>query len=108
MALVMQLNNRQWSSLEGLAAWVADGAYIAEYYGIDDPEWSKCDSTVKACFDTLDRLGVPYWVQNAVISWARDWRAYKAEYMDCALQRRRYGVDYIGGGSWRITCGEAV
>lgn len=106
MALIVHLDGRQWHNLKGLAAWVADGAYIAERYGVDDPEWGRCDSTVKTCFDALDRLGVPMWVQNAVITWARSWRDYMAEYMDEALRRRGYGLEYLGGGCYLMTCGE--
>lgn len=33
-------------------------------------------------------LGVPYWAQNAVLAWAENWRATKAEYFDAAMARR--------------------
>lgn len=106
MALVVTLNGSQWSRLEGLAGWIAEHAYFVERVGgVDDPEHSKIDKSVRMCFDELDRLGVPYWVQNAVIGWARDWRAYKSEYMDHGLRRRHYGVEFLGAGCYRMTCG---
>lgn len=84
----------QGRELSALAYWIADSNYIRERYGSDDPEHEKARKTVGLIFDSLDSLRVPFWVQNAVICWAEDWRRYKTEYMQKALEKRRI---YIGG-----------
>ena len=46
-------------------------------------------------YGKLDRLGVPFWVQNSAICWAEDWRRYKSGYLYQGLERRgvhRQGV----------------
>lgn len=95
MALSFKANSRQWADLLGLAYWVADAAYCrelmtrAEY---EREEQKRHDGAITSLFDSLDRLGVPYWVQNAVICWAEDWRREASEYMDCGLRRRGYDI----------------
>ena len=68
-------------ALEGLAYWVADVNYIKERFDANDPEYSKADKSIHLCFDTLDSLNVPFWVQNTVICYAEDWRRYQENYM---------------------------
>ena len=79
--LKYELNKEQYSALEGLAYWIADAAYIKERYGNDDPELSQVDKTVRLNFDCLDRLNVPYWVQNTVICFAENWRQWQEIYL---------------------------
>lgn len=82
---------RQWAELEGLAYWIADNAYCIEKLPREEyerEEYNRHDASIRASFDALDRQGVPYWVQNAVIMWAQDWRREASEYMDTALARR--------------------
>ena len=85
--LSFQANKKQSSALHGLAYWIADASYIAERYGKNDPEHEKAHKTVMQCFDELDRLGVPFWVQNYIIMFAENWRRYKAEYLENAMQK---------------------
>lgn len=81
-------NPEQWKAMEALAYWVADVNYISERYGADDPEHEKAHKTVCMWFSDLDRLQVPFWVQNTVIFWAENWRRYKEEYMKTAMQKK--------------------
>lgn len=74
-------NIEQRNAIEGLAYWVANVNYIKERYGYNDPEFDRADKSVHLCFDTLDRLGVPFWVQNSVICFAENWRQYKQCYL---------------------------
>lgn len=74
-------NLRQKNTLEGLAYRIADSAYIRERYGEGAPELIENQKTIDLLFADLDRLAVPYWVQNAVIAFAADWRRYKTLYM---------------------------
>ena len=79
----------QRSALESLAYWIADIAYIRERYGDEEPELIHARDTVeKCCFPRLDRLGVPFWVQNSVSAWAGNWRRYKSEYMSEAMRKK--------------------
>lgn len=82
-------NIEQRNALEGLAYWVADVNYINERYGSNDPEFAKADKNVCLCFKTLDRLKVPFWVQNSVICFAENWRQYKSCYLDQWLLKNR-------------------
>lgn len=87
------LTERQYHALSGLAYWIADGKYFRErndpetlptYHG----ELEKIRKTVGMCFDECDKLKIPFWVQNAVICFAEDWRRYKETYMDKYLEKR--------------------
>lgn len=51
-----------------------DRAWSRERGKLDEYEDRRTGDTIRAIFDALDRLGVPYWVQNAVCCWAEDWR----------------------------------
>lgn len=82
-------NIDQVYALRGLAYHVADVNYIKEKYGADDPEYKKADSNVLYQFEILDRLGVPFWVQNSVICFAENWRRYKSEYLEDWLLKNR-------------------
>ena len=86
---------KQWSILEGLAYWIADNAYCREMMPREEyerEEHARHDETIRSTFDELDRNGVPFWVQNAVIAWAEDWRRHASEYMDTGLARRGYAI----------------
>ena len=82
-------NREQRNALEGLAYWVADVNYIIERYGVSDPEYKKAHNSVLLCFESLDRLGVPFWVQNSVVCFAENWRQYKNNYIDTWLLKNR-------------------
>lgn len=82
-------NREQRNALEGLAYHVADANYIIERYGADDPEYNTAHQNVLCSFATLDRLGVPFWVQNSVVAFAENWRQYKNNYIDTWLLKNR-------------------
>lgn len=82
-------NIDQVYALRGLAYHVADVNYIKEKYGASDPEYKKADSNVSYQFEVLDRLGVPFWVQNSVICFSENWRRYKSEYLEDWLLKNR-------------------
>lgn len=78
----------QRDKLEGLAYWISDRAWSRERGKLDEYEDRRTDTTIRAIFDRLDRLGVPYWVQNAVICWAEDWRRTMREGLRDAMRAR--------------------
>lgn len=82
-------NKEQRNALEALAYHVADVNYIAERYGREEPEHEKAHQNVLLTFFTLDTLGVPFWVQNAVIAFAENWRQYKSVYLSEWLKKNR-------------------
>ena len=86
--LHFKANQDQRLALQGLAYWIADVNYLRERYGDDEPELTVADQTIKLLFNQLDKLQVPFWVQNSVICFAEDWRRYKREYMDRYLETR--------------------
>ena len=72
--------------MEGLAYWIADRAWSRERGELDEYEDSRTDNTIRAIFDALDGLCVPYWVQNAVCRWAEDWRRAMKENLRDAMR----------------------
>lgn len=82
-------DREQSLALEGLAYHIADLEYMKERFGRDDAELSGIRKTISLCFDQLDRLQVPFWVQNSVIAFASDWRRYKSVYMRPWLESHR-------------------
>ena len=74
--LFFECNRYQRSALEGLAYRIADSAYMRERFGNDEPELRQNEKTISGLFDELDRLGVPFWVQNSVICFSENWRKY--------------------------------
>lgn len=74
--LYFKATKEQRNALEGLAYRIADSAYMRERFGNDEPELKKNEKTISGLFDLLDRLGVPFWVQNSVICFSENWRKY--------------------------------
>lgn len=79
----------QRAELESLAYWIADRAWSRERGKLDEYEDRRTGDTIRAIFDALDRLGVPYWVQNAVICWAEDWRRTMREDLRDAMRAKQ-------------------
>lgn len=80
---------QQRNALEGLAYHIADSAYIKERYGNQEPELKSVHESITSLFNELDKLHVPFWVQNSVIAFAENWRRYKDTYMDAYLKKER-------------------
>jgi hypothetical protein len=78
----------QRAELESLAYWIADRAWSRERGELDEHEDQRTNNTIRAIFDALDRLRVPYWAQNAVICWAGDWRRTMCEDLRDAMRAR--------------------
>lgn len=74
--LYFKATKEQRNALEGLAYRIADSAYMRERFGNDEPELKKNEKTISGLFDLLDRLAVPFWVQNSVICFSENWRKY--------------------------------
>lgn len=86
MSSYFAATREQRDELEGLAYWVSDRAWSRERGELDEHEDHRTDTTIRAIFDALDRLGVPYWVQNAVCCWAEDWRHTMRENLRDAMR----------------------
>ena len=78
----------QHDELTALSYWIADRACSRERGELDEHEQRRTASTIRAIFDALDRLGVPYWVQNAVVCWSEDWRRTLCEDLRTAMQAK--------------------
>lgn len=76
------------AGLESLAFWISDRAWSRERGKLDEHEDRRTDTTIRAIFDRLDRLGVPYWAQNTVYGWAEDWRRTMRETLRDAMRAR--------------------
>ena len=86
--LEFKANKEQSKNIESLAYWIADLNYMIERYGIDEPEIKRVKDTISFVFDLLDRSKVPFWVQNTVIAFSENWRAYKDSYLDIELKKK--------------------
>ena len=81
--------------LESLAYWITQNQYaIIEK---DPIEQARCDRTIRLIFDALDSLKVPFYVQNAVISYASDLqlinRIYLYQYFEQKYQNESFYVN---------------
>lgn len=91
--LTYTLNRDQYSALSGLAYWVSDLHYMRERFGENDPELTRARETIEKClFPQLDRLQVPFWVQNTVLCWAENWRNTKRQYLTDFLKSKNIFV----------------
>lgn len=79
---------RQSQELEGLAYWIAERSYTLERCPDDADDLRRADNTIRLHFDLLDRLGVPFWVQNSVMAWASDWRNTRRQSIRPAMAAR--------------------
>lgn len=75
-------NMREKSELEGLKYWIEEVNFL-KVRGYSEAEILKADASVKFCFGELDRLSVPFWVQNAVIVFAKkpEPKAYFSDFL---------------------------
>ena len=60
--------------------------YMTEHLDADDLR--RSDDTIRLHFELLDRLGVPFWVQNSAIAWASDWRNTRRQSIRSAMAAR--------------------
>lgn len=74
--MMYEVNRKAEDELAGLMYWRANLAYTVERYPKDADEIMHCRKSVETSFDALDKLGVPFWVQNAAVCWAENWRNY--------------------------------
>lgn len=87
--LSFKCNAQQKNELEALAYNIADAQHIIKKYGPDDPELIQVRKNIDLSFNLLDKLNVPFWVQNSVIIYAEDLNRYKSEYMAVWLKKNR-------------------
>ena len=88
MTLNFKATKTQKNLLQGLAYWIANNRYMREKFGDSDPELKVVNDTIHALFDSLDRAGVPFWVQNSVIICAENWRRYHSIGIESDLKKR--------------------
>lgn len=86
--LAYVVNRSQMDALEGLAYWHADKQYLIERYGREDARYEieQAHNTIMGLFAALDRLAVPFWLQNVVLAFSEDWRRYKSRYLSAYLE----------------------
>ena len=90
-----KISREQFSELQGLSYWVANLNYIKEIYGENDNELQVCRETIEKCiFPKLDKLNVPFWVQNTVICFSENWRNTKKEYLSSFLKSKNIEIEF--------------
>lgn len=83
--LQITINKKQLAELEYLAYWHAELHYVKERYADDVHTLNRCRGSIQLSFTELDRLKVPFWLQNAALYWSENWRDYTSN--DGALLR---------------------
>lgn len=86
--LEFHATQEQRLALEGLMYWHADLNYFYERYPDDAIEIEGIHKNMHLALDGLDRLKVPFWVQNAVLAWSEEWRNIKREYLSSAMEKK--------------------
>ena len=71
-----EVSKKAENEIGGLIYWRANLAYTVERYPEDRHEIERCKKSVEFAFGELDKIGVPFWVQNAALCWAENWRNY--------------------------------
>lgn len=104
--LCFDCTQAQYNALSGLAFRIADNSYMIERYGRPavSNELKENHNTIIGLFSDLDRLGVPFWVQNTVICWAEDWRRFKSGSMLSAFEKFRRLPDDFFISFDRVSC----
>lgn len=94
--LTFDCTQEKYNALCGLAYRIADNAYMIERYGADDSEIERKQNhkTIIGLFDELDSMRVPFWVQNTVICWAENWRAYKTDCLTSAFDKYKNNAGF--------------
>lgn len=85
----LHINREQYRALEGLAHWCYQAARCAAEN--DEFGAEQARATLATFPRQLDKLEIPWWIQNAVSTWAQDFRAprnIRTEYLDQMLSRR--------------------
>ena len=90
--ITFDLNTQLRRELDYLARWRADLAYITERWGKGDPEAQVSRGSIEFAFTVLDRLNVPFWLQNAALAYGEDWRNRQRESFEHYLTRKGYEV----------------
>lgn len=91
------LNQKKYNALLGLAYRVADNAYMIERYGAEETaiEREQNTKTVSLLFDQLDKMKVPFWVQNTALAFGENWRRYKTENLSSWLESRKIDCSFV-------------
>lgn len=85
--LSIELNRRQYNALEGLSHWISENRKAIES-GETSGELEKIHNTIISVMDELDRLKVPFWVQNCAIAYADSWRNTKTHYFMDEMRKK--------------------
>lgn len=93
--LTYELNNRQFSELQGLKFWLVEKAWLQEREPENVGEIHRAHNTICFIFEMLDHEGVPFWVQNAVLELQDDWRKASSINLVSFLQDKNITVNYL-------------
>ena len=91
--LRVELDRRAKNELDALVYWHSDLSYCKERWPEDQNELSRHDKTIKSIFNALDRLNIPFWLQNAALYYSEEWRnAYKCDFWEWLAKQHGYTV----------------
>lgn len=85
---MIHISSNQYNAVSSLAFHISNEKRAMEHSNLTRPESAVLRDTVLCCFDECDALQVPFFVQNAVIAWAQEWRNTLRENCRDALARR--------------------
>ena len=92
--LRVELDRRAKNELDALVFWHSDLYYCKEKSPEDQNELSRHDKTIKSIFNALDRLNVPFWLQNAALQYSENWRNgyYYSDFWEWLAKQHGYTV----------------
>lgn len=76
----------QYKKLDSLAFWVQELTWTKEHEPDDTEFLTKARKTISFIFEQLDRLKVPFTIQNLAVSIGEDWRKYTSDAFDFLLR----------------------
>jgi hypothetical protein len=85
--LKYELSQVQFDELLSLKFWLVEKAWLREREPNNIADITKAHRTILFVFEKLDRLQVPFWVQNCVLNLQDDWRKLSAANLAIYLQK---------------------
>ena len=73
---IYTLSRRQYNIISGICYAAADLHYIAEKYGVHDPEFKAAEKNLDLWMDEATYISAPAALVNHALAYAENWRRY--------------------------------
>lgn len=92
--LSFELNNKQFHELQGLKFWLVEKSWLQEREPDNTADIHRAHETICFILQKLDRLGVPFWVQNVVLKLQDNWRTASSIQLAYFLQDNNVTINF--------------